>query len=50
MREELAGAGLRAEAKVADFDAVAGGVEDVLRLEVSVDDVAVVLKDTFGKV
>lgn len=50
MCEELVRAGFCAEAKVSNFDAVAGGVEDVLRLEVSVDDVVVVLEDTVGKV
>lgn len=42
--EQVAGAALGAEAKVPDLDAVAGGEEDVLRLQVSVDDVVVVLK------
>lgn len=38
------GAALCAEAEISDLDAVAGGVEDVLRLKVSVDDVVVMLK------
>lgn len=42
--EEVIRAVLFAEAEVSDLDAAAGGVEDVLRLKVSVDNVVVVLK------
>lgn len=43
--EELIRAALCAEAKVADLDTVTGRVEDVLRLNVSVDDVTFMLKN-----
>ncbi|TNN75351.1 hypothetical protein EYF80_014398 [Liparis tanakae] len=42
--EEVIRAVLFAEAEVSHLDAAAGGVEDVLRLKVSVDNVVVVLK------
>lgn len=47
--EEVAGAALGAEAEISNLDAVAGGEEDVLRLQVSVDDVVVMLKREGGK-
>lgn len=42
--EKFIWAVLCTEAEVADLDAVTGGVEDVLGLEVSVNDLAVMLK------
>lgn len=48
--EELIRAALCTEAEISDLDAVAGGVEDVFRLKVSVDDVVFMLKNTkWGK-
>lgn len=42
--KEVVGAALGAEAEISNLDAVAGGEEDVLCLQVSVDNVVVVLK------
>lgn len=44
--EELSGGAHRAEAKISHLDGVTGGVEDILGLQVSMDDVVVMLKST----
>lgn len=47
--EDVGGLAFSTEAKVTHFDAVCGGVEDIFSLQVPVDDVVVMLKQTVSE-